>query len=273
MNIEKVKNYNQKLLAVFGTLAVVFVAGAMLISLAVFISDIWPGGRNIQDGLLSDEQAAGLQQENKRKQIVSYGMPDLIDTVNLVYIVPVAAQTLERPEGTVPEALDLYPSSSFGKTERYYYSSPRFTNLLVYDSKNETAEQLFSQRVLAGMYHPAYFQDDILLLFLFADKDTNNDGAINLDDYTALGIYSFRNKELLRVAREGCTVCAYNFIEGSKDLLVMFGSDKDKNGQYNESKEPSFVMHYHCQTRQLTDIVPEEMQDNLQRLVEGREIK
>ena len=243
----------------------------MLISLFVFILEYWPDRNDAASGLLSDEQAAALQQENKRQQIVSYGMPHLIDTVNLRYVIPTAVQTLDRPEESVMEVLDMFPSKSY-RTKEMYYSSARFTNLLIYDAKNNQVSQLFSQRVLIGMFHPAYFNDDIFLLFLFADKDTNNDGSINLDDYTTLGVYSFNNKELLRISQEDCCVGDYMFVENSKDLLIMLGIDRDKNGEFHSSKEPSVVKFYHYQNRMLTDIIPKDMQENLQQLVEGRNV-
>ena len=73
MNIDKIKNYNQKVLAVLGTV-VALIAVVGLISIIIFtINEIGRTFRhnNQNNGILSDEKIEELQQENKRKQLGS----------------------------------------------------------------------------------------------------------------------------------------------------------------------------------------------------------
>lgn len=99
MNIEKIKTYNQKLLAVLGTI-VALMALIGLISILFFVGmEIGSSfGSKSEDGILSDEKIELLQKENKRQQIISYQIPELVDTVNLIYMIPVSQKTLNNPE-------------------------------------------------------------------------------------------------------------------------------------------------------------------------------
>ena len=108
------------------------------------------------------------------------------------------------------------------------------------------------------------------MLFSYTDKDTDNDGAINMNDLKRLGIYSFGKRELRTIACENQSVEAYSFIEGSKDLLIVMGVDKNKDGRYQEDTEYSLVMRHNGRTGELSDAVPQTVRNSLQNLVEGR---
>lgn len=273
MNIDKIKNYNQKVLAVLGTVVVLFaIIGFILI--AVFaIGEI---GRsfsynNQDDGILSEEKIEELQKENKRKQLISYETPQLVDTLNLIYIIPVSHKTLTSAELIDEEVLGLMDSGSSYKIDkrysRQYYGD--FNNLLIYDYKNHKTDKLFTDRINFETIQTAYYADDILVLFKAATKDTYKDGVINQLDYKTLFLYSLKNKKLTEIKLDSADVSHINFVENSKDLIINFGIDHNKDGKFDPYAEPSLIKKYDYKNEKLIDIVSQEINADLQMTLEG----
>jgi len=273
MSIDKIKNYNQKVLAVLGTV-VALIAIVGLIAITVFaISEIGRTFRhnNHDDGILSDEKIEELQKENKRKQLISYETPRLVDTLNLIYIIPVSQKTLTSSELIEEKTLELMDTRSSSKVDKRYSGQyyGDFNNLLIYDYKNNNIEKLFKDRINFDNIQTEYFKDDILVLFKAATKDTYKDGVINQLDYKTLFIYSLKNKKLKEIALVNSDVSEINFVENSKDIIIKFGLDHNKDGKFDEYSEPSLIKKYDYEKGKLIDIVSQEINAELQMKLEG----
>ncbi|MBL4561579.1 MAG: hypothetical protein JKX79_11420 [Labilibaculum sp.] len=274
MNIEKVKKYNQKLLAVLGTI-VALMALIGLISTLYFVGmDIGSSfGSKSEDGILSDETIELLQKENKRQQIISYQIPELVDTVNLIYMIPVSQKTLNNPENIEDnEVLGLLDMSggkfsSKGKYRRSYYGS--YNNLLIYDAKTEKLNKLFDDRVNFEKIDTKYFEDDVFITFKASNADSYKDGIINSKDLKKLYIYSVREQKLKDIGLNHADVIAYKFINESKNLLVQFGVDYNKDGKYDSSKEPKTLRSFNYKSGVLSEIVSKDIHSQLQKKLEG----
>ncbi len=276
MKIEKIKNYNQKLLAVLGTIAIIFA----LIGLITFVSFSINEYRryNYDDdetGILSDEKIEELQKENKREQVISYQTPKLIDTLNQIYIIPVSHKSLNEPEEIDSKILGLmnasgdYNNESDQRYSRSYYGD--FNNIIIYNQKSENTKKLFDKRVNFDDIKAEYFDDDILLLFKVAEKDTHKDGVINLLDFKSLYIYSFNENKLKKIGTNGMDVFSYKFLNNSKDVIIRFGIDKNDNGKYEEYNEPIILKKYNFQTEKVTNVIEEKINSELQKMLEGTE--
>ncbi|MCI2230343.1 hypothetical protein MC378_14280 [Polaribacter sp. MSW13] len=266
----KIEKYNQRILAVLGTVGVIF----LIVALIAFISITIMEHRSYDDvetGILSDEKIEELQKENKREQVISYENPRLIDTLNSVYIIPVSHKTLNDQED-INGLLNLTKaSSSYEKNDtrysRQYYGA--FNNLIVYDSKNDSNKKLFDKRVNFNQIKAEYFEDDILLLMRVSEKDTYKDGVINLLDFKTLYIYSLGKKELKKVGIEGMDIFNFKFLNNEKDLTILFGVDKNSDGKFEEYNEPTLIKKYEFETGKMTDIVDEKINIDLQETLEG----
>ncbi len=273
MKIEKIKNYNQKLLAVFGSILVIIAFVGLIMMIVAGISELrWMMNTDESDmGILSDEKIEELQQENKRQQVISYDFPRLVDTINSIYIIPVRHQTLNSAEFIDEGVLGLLSSNGKIKTDsrysRYYYGS--FNNLIISDLKNNETKKLFDTRVNFGAIRTEVFDNDILILFTAASKDTYKDGVVNLSDLKSLYIYSIKNKELRVISNEGTDIAHYGFIHDSKDIILRLGIDYNKDGQYDDDSEPSVVKRYDFKADKIVEIVPKNLDIELQKLLEG----
>lgn len=273
MNIDKIKNYNQKVLAVLGSL-VVLIAVIGVISITFFLINEIGGSyrhNNQHDGILSDEKIEELQKENKRKQLISYDTPRLVDTLNLVYIIPVSHKTLNTSEFIESASLRLLDTRSSYETDsrysRQYYGN--YNNLLIYDYKNHKTDKLFYERINFETIQIEYFEDDILVLIKAATKDTYKDGVINQLDYKTLFLYSLKNKKLTEIKIENTDVYDIIFVGNSKNLIINFGIDYNKDGEFDQNSEPSLIKKYDYMSGKLVDIVSEEISSELQMQLDG----
>lgn len=272
----KIEKYNQRLLAVLGTVGVIFLIVALFAFITVTILEHRRFDNYDDDGILSDEKIEELQKENKREQVISYEAPRLVDTLNSIYIIPVSHKTLDEKEDIddVEGVLNLKSraSSSRGYKSDSRYSSRHygeFNNLIVYNPTNKSTQQLFDKRINFNQIDVEYFADDILLLMQVAESDTHRDGVINLSDFKNLYIYSLKEKKMNKISIEGMDMFKYRFLNDSKDLIVLFGIDKNDDGQYENNIEPTVIKMYEYDNRKLVDIISDEMNDKLQKRLEG----
>ncbi len=275
MNIEKYKNYNQKLLAILGTIVALMAAVGLIMLIFFGITEM---AREIRynrqdDGILSEEKIEKLQQENKRKQVISFDFPKLVDTINSIYIIPVRHKTLNAAEYIDEEVLgvlDMYSSGNVKVDSRYsesYYGS--FNNLLIYDLRNKSVETLFEDRINFSEIRTEVIGNEIIVLFVASLKDTYKDGVINLKDLKSLYAYSLSDKILRKISGDNLDVQHYDFILDSKNILISFGIDYDKDGQFDNTAEPSVVKKYDFAKDELVDIIDNETSKKLQNLLEG----
>lgn len=139
MKIEKVKNYNQKLLAVLGTIGAIFLVVALVSFISIVIQEHRRYNYNEPEtGILSEEKIEKLQKENKREQVISYETPILIDTLNLKYIIPVSHKTLDEKEDIsgLLNAFSGSRSDEFKKTDERYSKRfyGQFNNIIVFNA-------------------------------------------------------------------------------------------------------------------------------------------
>jgi hypothetical protein len=276
MKIEKLKNYNQKILAILGTLAIILVIVSILGIGGIAISELvrFNSYDDTETGILSDEKIEELQKENKREQVISYQNPKLIDTLNSVYIIPVSHKNLNEAEDingllNIRKTSSSSYESSDSRYSRQYYGA--YNNLIIYNQENDLTNKLFNKRVNFNNIDTEYFSDEILLLFKVAEKDTYKDGVINLSDFKSLYIYSLNEKKLKKIENSEMDIVSYKFLNQSKDLIISFGIDKNNDGKYEDVNEPTLIKKYNYKTGKLTDIIGEKTNSELQKMLEGTE--
>lgn len=220
-----------------------------------------------------------LQKENKREQVISYETPILIDTLNSQYIIPVSHKTLNEKEDIgLNGLLNAYSDSGSDfsvkekRDERYsreYYGE--YNNIIVFDEPNSINKKLFKKRINFNEIKSEYFDKEILILLKASDKDTFKDGVINLRDLTSLYIYSIKENKIRKIGIEGMDVHNYKFINKSKNLIIEFGIDKNKNGAFESYNEPIILKKYNFEKEKLVGIVDEKINSELQKKLEGTE--
>lgn len=275
MKIEKIKNYNQKLLALLGTVVFMMAVIGLIFIIIGVISEFNNFFRNDNpEGILSADKIEELQKDNKRLQFISLNFPNLVDTTNLIYVIPVGQRTLDKPVEIEGEILNMSNDNfqsvlkeSFGRYSEYDYGY--FNNLIIYDHLNETTKTLFDNRLSFSLIETRYFKDEILVLLKAADIDSNKDQIINEGDFKSLYIYSITQKKLTQVRIENHDIMKYRFVEDTKNMILSFGIDKNNDGKYDPNREPTIIKKYKYPSGQLQDIVSIETVNKLQKLLDG----
>lgn len=269
-----IKKYNQRLLAILGTVATLFLLVGLIVFISVSIAEYYRYNSGFtEDGILSDERIEELQKEKKREQIISYGQPRLIDTLSSIYIVPVSHKSLDNAEDISGLLSANYSgSSSDYESNDIRYSSQvygSYNNVIIYTPKSEQSKKIFNSRVNFDRIESQYFSDEIYLIMTVAEEDTYKDGVVNLEDFKSLFVYSLNGKKLRKISIAGLDVNDYKFIYGTKDLIVSFGIDKNKDGRFTPFNEPTIIKKYSLESERMLDIVDIETQENLQKTLEG----
>ncbi len=273
MNIEKLKNYNQKILAIIGTIVILFGIVGLLLFVTFAISEYRRANYYEEEkGILSDEKIEELQKENKREQVISYEIPKLIDSLQAIYIIPVLHKTLNEKEDMngMLNLISSSPSSTIKIDRRYtneFYGE--YNNVLLYSQKTATTQKLFNKRVNFDKIDVEYFEDDILLLLKVAEKDTHKDGVINLLDNNSLYIYSLKEKKMRKVGNTQMNIYKYTFLDNSKDLIIQLGIDKNGDGMFSNYNEPVQLKKYVFANEELVDVVDKNTHATLQKMLEG----
>lgn len=271
MNIEKIKNYNQRMLAVLSTMLVIL-AAIGLISVIVFLIDELIPRRypNHSNALLSDEKVNELKEDSLRKQIISYDDPYLLDTLNLIYLIPVNVKMLDNPERIEKEIFSTpsfkYASADDEFTEGYFYGT--FNNILVFDYPLNKTTKICDTRMLGSDMSFAFFKDEIIIAFTGTQKDTNQDGQITTADFQSLYLYSLNEKKLRQVNYKNSTVTSFKRIETTKDILISFCYDRNSDNIFDNDTEPTFIMKYNYRENSLTTVVDKALEKELQKIID-----
>lgn len=268
MDIDKIRNYNQKILAVLGTVLLVTATIGLIMLVVTVSKSLFPRSQSTTNSLLSDDKAIELKKDSLRQQIISYQSPRLVDTLNLVYLIPVDVKTLEKSE-----KIDKERFSDIGKkrevyelnTEHEFYGS--FNNLIVYDYKNNANQKVCDYRIIGTDLLVKYFEDEIVIVFTGAEKDTNKDGVVTLDDFKSLFVYSLKDKNLRKIEIKNSTVDSFKFVEKKKDILITFGCDRDADNIYDSEKDPTFIMKYDYVNKSLVPIVDKGLEAGIQKII------
>ncbi|MGB0978302.1 MAG: hypothetical protein ACPGVV_02850 [Croceimicrobium sp.] len=269
MNIEKLKNYNQKLLAFIGTILVLMGIMALILMGYFGIVEMRRDYRYHDEdkGIVAAKEIQKLQEEGKRSQIITYEEALLIDTINRIYLIPVSQVNLKTAE-KIPERelLNATEYSSYANDYQRHYGD--YNNLILYSEYEDSVYALFEDRVQFSLYEVHHFDDDILISIQTAKEDSDSNGLVNLLDHQSLHLYALKEKRLRNIKLQNASLQSYRFKLLSKSLMLSFGIDHNKNGLY-ESREPLENYQYHYEQEIFKPILAPELKEQLQKRLEG----
>lgn len=268
---KRIKQYNQILLALGGTAALL-----LLLAIGAFIlaDEFFRRFRQdpiYQEGVISSQQTSALLADSLRKQIISFDNITLLDSATSTYILPVRQATLKDSEAIgYEEDLNSMISESSYKKHRYGNRSV-FNNLVIYNSKQNTSDLVFSERVSIMQYVTVSQNDQQSLLIIGTNKNTNQDKFLNPKDLQTLFVYQLATQQLTPIpTKEHATVLSIFENKKTKDIIAKIGMDKNKNGSYEQRKEPVVFFKFDLGTMAFVPVVGEGQMRELQRLLEGR---
>ena len=267
----KLKNYNQLLLAIGATLALLFFIGAIVF---IAIDEFRRGNVASPEGIIATEETKELLGDSLRKQIVSFNNIELVDSARKLYLLPVRQAQIEDGE-SIDDMVGL-TNSFTGMDVRYekysYTKNTAYNNLVLYESAQEVSTILFDDRISISTYTIVKTIDDkIYILISGTDRDSNKDKYLNRKDLQKLFIYSVDNKQLTEVkSNEKFTTINVYKDNNTKDIIGKFGLDRNDNGKFEIGREPMIFYKIDLKTKSLINILSTEQIEKLQKLLEGR---
>ncbi len=268
MDIEKIKNYNQKVLAIILTTLVAFAVIGLFAFIIFLFTEVFNFSRSAPtyspEGLQVEEPLQNAEDGDLYQLHVSYSFPQLADTLNQLYIISVGHQTQYEIESALGKRGKYLASSSESSYAYDYNAQATSINLLIYDAKNAKVDKLFKQQILIGNYETYYDKEDVILVFEAADKDSNKDGKLALDDETSLYFYSLRSKTMKQAKMEGQTVLQYEFNIKTKNAIIRFGEDPNKRTDKTKIVSPGTLCRFDFDSDKLSKINDNQLNTELE---------
>lgn len=271
MKIDKIKNYNQVILAIAGTIGVILLAFAALIMLEELSRSFFRDrdGYN-NSGVLAMESVNELQKDSLRQQIISFNKIEMIDSVSQTYIIPVTQANLAAAE-EASEILGLVNTRSGSRSYRGGYDANIYNNLVLYKQLEKESEIVFKERISIGDFLIHDQAEDKYIVIPACDIDSNKDGYLNEGDLQELFIYDLQKEQLNKIeAKENYTTLRVYQPEMSDDLIVHFGIDRNRDGSFDRWVEPMVFYQINLDQMKIQEFVSKEQLTKLQSLLEGR---
>jgi len=270
--MDKLQRYNQRILAILGSLAIlllIFICGFILVqTLDVF-------GRNSGYAInqeLMVEASTDKDGNKLRKKEISFLSPQRIDSINELYLIPVSLINLE-----IPEIIEVDGDGSFGILDRgsifskrtYYRNyNGNFVNFILYNQKVNFQEVIFDFKLFIEAYGAYHIDGNNYLFFKAVISDSNQDGLLNENDLSSFYCYDVQTKSTTKIHYPNMGLISYELLSSSKDVILKFGMDKNKNGQINKYDEPKRLFIYSIKTHQAFPFVEQQKIDFMQKLID-----
>ena len=267
--MEKVKKYNHFLLAIIGTIGLLFFLGSGAIAISEYFKYNNYEEIEYRPGLLAETKTDSLIKEEKREQILTFNEFVEIDTLKKLYVIPVGQRNLNESEST-GEVLGLINSFSGKKVKGYRNKyGLNYNNLILYESATYRTRVIFDTRSSISNFYS--FENGNFLMIRCATEDTNKDGYI--DNYDLQEMYLYNTNELvLDKIEKPKNISFMNFAKGieNSELVFQFGIDRNDNGEFNNNEEPKVHYKLNLKTKSLILLLPESQINQIQKLLEGR---
>ncbi len=268
--IEKIKNYNQIILAIAGTIGVVFLFFAAIFALGELSRSFFESRveRNNQ-GILAIEQTDELNKDSLRKQIISFNKIQVIDSAKQIFLIPVTQANLASAEKD-NEILGLMNTKSIGRSYEKFYGNI-YNNLVLHDKLKDESQILFNERISIENFIVHENSGDKFIVIPGCNRDSNKDGYLNEDDLQELFIFDIQSRTLNKIrSEENYTTLRVYKPDKSNELIAHFGIDRSKNGVFDSSSEPMIFYRIDLEKMSKEEFVNQEQIEELQSLLEGK---
>ena len=270
--MDKLQKYNQRLLAVLGTIAVVALVLLVLIMGGVMINEVMRSFQfndQTDNGLILANDSTETKENAEefiRKQELTLGTPRLIDTLNAIYLIPVSQVNLKDPEYVRADKVQGLLESSSSK--RYWSYSGYFNNVILYDQKAQSKTAVFEEKILIAQFQHREINDQLFLFIQGVTEDSNGNQKLDGTDLKSFYTYNIRTQELSTYEFVGFGLDNYYVTHNSGEVMVRFTKDKDGDGEIDQYREPTIIKSLNLKTGEMTDLVNDQMMKKLQQLID-----
>ncbi|MBP6235549.1 MAG: hypothetical protein KA536_05395 [Saprospiraceae bacterium] len=266
--IDKVRNYNQILFAIAGTIGIVFILFAAFLTLEEMSWSFFNNNDDKNNGVLAISDTNQLLKDSLRKQIISFDGIQIIDSLSQTYLLQITQANLASVE-SINKFNGRMNTKSIGTYENFQGNI--YNNLVVFNSEKGTSNIIFDNRISIKDFIIHESDSKKYIVIPACSVDSNLDRYLNSEDLQELFIYDVSNDKVNKIkANENYTTLNYFQPEKSNDLIVHFGIDRNKDGIFEDSKEPMIFFKINLKSMSLEEFVSEKDMNKLQELLEGK---
>jgi hypothetical protein len=265
--MKDIQKYNQKLLAIIGTLILATLAIILIVVAVEFIGDLTkkkarrsPQGIVINQDQVVDTNTFSFSQE------ISILEPYQLDSIKLVFIVPIG----QKDQKT--KRIDLITAGLDFESiviDDYHYSSfsGLYNNFVLIDYTRNIRIPIFNSKIALTEW--AYMKIDSAQLILFkgTDKDLNKDGRLNDDDFQSLYVFDIATLKIKEFSFKNQTVIEFEPLSKTNKIYVRTGKDINNDNEFDSYKEPTDLYFYNVSTGESETMVPEDVKKKIQKIL------
>ncbi|WP_421752017.1 hypothetical protein [Croceimicrobium sp.] len=267
--MSKLNRYNQKLLAVIGTIVLIIGAGSILLGIGIWLVDeFFDSPKRQETGvLIQDPENPDADPEAPTvKQSLSFYDPVRLDTIGSSYLIPVGQKNQEPRDGRRNYKFGSGEILSYSKGY-YQYQIGLHNNFVIYNHQDESRRKVFNQLVAVSQW--AYYRNDSnkVLLFKASTEDNNHDAVLDDLDHQKLFVYSIQNQELQEFKLAHHQVIDFKPMESSPLIAIETRLDLNENDIY-KYEEPIEYYALNLQTMTLAPLVSTELKTEMQGILD-----
>ncbi len=259
-----IRKYNQIIYAIIGTSLI-----PIIIFICITIADdlFKDDDFNSQKGVISSDVATTLKNQNLKAQFVSYSMPIMIDTSEMLYVLPVEAVTLEDYVKTMRieerRSTGIFEASLFEEMHEY---NEYFSNLFIINESKNTKINVFDRPFTGWDLTSIKNDSECVMIFIGASEDSNRDGFVNNKDKSSLYVYSFKNGKLVENSVDKKKAHTYKYVKGTNQIFIEY--EGLKKGTDEQDIESTLIYKYDLLKDSLIQLVDEKMMDMHQDIIQ-----
>lgn len=269
-NTGRLRKYNERLFAVFGSLgAVLFITLLAMLAYSEVIKPLFRSSVGSVTNLISDEETQEAAEKGLRLQAASYEMARRLFEKLPYYVIPVGQRTLEKPE-----VLNAF-SGNLLRDSGYYYGQDT-NNLIVWNRNSGTTEIVLPERRSIGSWS-GYIEEEIPYLLILSERiDTTLDAENQRANVTqtsdlVLWVYDLESGERTKIELPGKAGLELHTLDNSRLAFVLMGEYEAGSGVFDDEREPMYLYRVNAAAGVLTPVVPDELQDRIQNILDGSE--
>ena len=260
--MDKLKRYNQKLLAILGTATLVVIVGIIGVGLVAGTITLISTFENDNEGI----QIRNDEQSDKdillRTQGITFQEPIQLDTTKSNFLIPVGQVNLQTPKNIENARVNI---------SKDYYASPYrrlYNNFILYNSKTGKRTHIFQKKIAVTDWSFFKIEETELLLFKGTTKDYNKDNLFNENDFQSLFVYSLQDNKLTKHEFKNKTVLSFEFMNKTNHIYIKLGIDKNKDFNFDPETEPQEIYLLNTETNKIENLISAEMQNNIQKIID-----
>lgn len=265
MNLIK---YNQRLLAIIGTMVLVGFGTGLIGLLIAGIVQLLPDGRDFDrrtEGVVIDKNRVVDTTLTSFVQNISIEKPYQLDSARPVFLIPIGQRDNRTSKNKIQQGgLSFNYASKGYKYESY---SGLYNNFVFIDYDRGIRMPIFKTKIAITDW--AYMEIDSaqLILFQATDKDLNNDGQLNSSDFQDLFVFEIRDQELRKFSFDHQTVMSFEPLNKTSKLYVRTGIDMNRDKEFYSNEEPTDLYFYDVITGESESLIPEKTKKEIQNIL------